>query len=104
MSSEKSKQVPFHFYVDLGKYAGVSAVSYEDFLRAIKQVQVESLIFHLERGDFEKWAADVLKDKRLAEQMAKIRNRTLPGLASATLRDHLLRLVSNRLTELKKTL
>jgi hypothetical protein len=100
-SLEKSKQVaPFHFYVDIGKYAGLSAASYEDFLRTIKQVNVESLNFHLERGDFEKWATDVLRDKKLTEEIAKIRNKKLRGL---TLRNRLNRTVSNRLKELTNT-
>ena len=35
MSLEKNKQIaPFHFYVDIGKYAGLSAASYEDFLKS----------------------------------------------------------------------
>jgi hypothetical protein len=55
------------------------------------------LNFHLERGDFEKWATDVLKDKKLTEEIAKMRNRKLCGL---TLRDCLHRAVSNRLKEL----
>ena len=101
MSLEKSKQVaPFHFYVDIGKYAGLSAASYEDFLRMIKQVKVESLNFHLMRGDFEKWATDVLKDKKLTEEIAKIRNRKLRGVI---LRNRLHRTVSNRLKELANT-
>jgi hypothetical protein len=101
MSLEKSKQVaPFHFYVDIGKYAGLSAASYEDFLRTIKQVKVESLNFHLMRGDFEKWATDILKDKELTEKIAKMRNRKLRGL---TLRNSLQRTVSNRLKELANT-
>ena len=100
MSLEKNRQVaPFHFYVDIGKYAGLSAASYEDFLRTIKQVKVESLNFHLERGDFEKWARDVLKDEKLTEEITKIRNRKLRGL---TLRNCLHRTVSNRLKELTK--
>jgi len=101
MSLEKSKQVaPFHFYVDIGEYAGLSAASYEDFLRMIKQVKVESLSFHLMRGDFEKWATDVLEDKKLTEEIAKIRNAKLRGL---TLRNRLSRTVSNRLKELANT-
>ena len=101
MSLEKSKQVaPFHFYVDIGKYAGLSAASYEEFLRTIKQVRVESLNFHLGRGDFEKWATDVLKDKKLTEEIAKMRNRKLRGL---TLRNRLHLTVSNRLRELTNT-
>jgi len=98
MSLEKNMQVaPFHFYIDIGKCTGLSAASYEDFLRTIKQVKVESLNFHLERGDFEKWSTDVLKDKKLTEEIAKIRNRKLRGL---TLRNCLHRTVSNRLKEL----
>jgi len=101
MSLEKSKQVaPFHFYLDIGKYAGLSAVSYEDFATMIKQVKVESLNFHLERGDFEKWATDVLKDKKLAEEMAKVKNRKLRG---PTLRNCLNKTVTNRLKELANT-
>lgn len=101
MNLEKSKQVaPFHFYVDIDKYAGLSAASYEDFLTTIKQVKVESLNFHLKRRDFEKWTTDVLKDKKLTEEIAKIRNKKLRGL---TLRNSLHRTVSKRLKELRNT-
>jgi hypothetical protein len=103
MSLEKIEHVahaPFHFYVDIGKYAGLSAASYEDFLRMIKQVKVESLNFHLEREDFEKWATDCLGDKKLTKKIAKIRNRKLRGL---TLRNCLYRTVSNRLKEITNT-
>jgi hypothetical protein len=31
------------------------------------------LIFHVGRGDFEKWALDVLKDKKLAKEIGKIK-------------------------------
>jgi hypothetical protein len=101
MSLEKCKQVaPFHFYVSIGKYAGLSAASYEDFVKMIMQVKAESLNFHLERGDFEKWATDVLKDKKLTEEIAKIRNRKLHG---QTLRNCLHKTVSSRLKELTNT-
>jgi hypothetical protein len=52
------------------------------------------------RGDFEKWATDVLKDKKLTEEIAKIRNAKLRGL---TLRNSLQRTVSDRLKELANT-
>ncbi len=101
MSLEQSQELAaFHFYVDIGKYAGLSAGSYEDFLRMIKQVNVKSLNFHIERGDFEKWATDVLKDKKLTEEIAKIKKRKLRGV---TLRNRLYRTVSNRLKELTNT-
>jgi hypothetical protein len=100
MSLQKSEHLanaPFHFYVDIGEYAGLSAASYEDFLRMIKQVKVESLNFHLERGDFEKWATDSLRDKKLTKEIAKIRDKKLRGL---TLRNLLYRTVSIRLKEI----
>jgi hypothetical protein len=39
LSLRKTEQVaPFYFCVDIGKYTGVSAGSYEDFLASIKRV------------------------------------------------------------------
>lgn len=98
MSLETTKQVaPFHFFLEIGKYSGLSAASYEDFLKKIRQVRAESLNFHLERGDFERWATDVLKDKKLTEVIARMRRRRLRGLI---LRIFLCIAVSNRLKEL----
>ena len=85
--------VPFHFFVDVGDYTGVSAASYEEFLASIRQVKVKSLSFHVKRGDFEKWASDVLKDEKLAKKIGKIKNQKLRGRA---LRNRLYRIVSKR--------
>lgn len=88
---------PFHFCVDIGDYTGVSAASYEDFLASIKQVKAKSLSFHLQRGDFQKWVLDILKDKKLAREIEKVRNQKLRGQA---LRNRLYRIVSERRKEL----
>jgi hypothetical protein len=84
---------PFHFYVGIGDYTGISAASYEEFLASIRQVEAKSLIFHVERGDFEKWVSDVLKDEKLAEEIGKIKNQKLRGQA---LRNRLYHIVSER--------
>lgn len=98
MSLRKLEQVaPFHFYVDIGDYTGISASSYEDFLMSIKKVNAKSLSFHVERGDFEKWASDTLKDEKLAKEIAKLKNKKLRGQA---LRNRLYHLVSERCKEL----
>lgn len=89
--------VPFHFCVGIGEYTGVSAGSYKDFLKSIKHVKVKSLSFHVERGDFQKWVLDVLKDKRLAKEIGKLKNQKLEGRA---LRNRLYRIVSKRNKEL----
>ena len=61
--TETEQVAPFYFCVEIGKYTGISAASYEDFLASIKRVEAKSLNFHIERGDFEKWVSDVLKDE-----------------------------------------
>jgi hypothetical protein len=66
-------------------------------LKSIKQVKAKSLSFHVERGDFQKWALDVLKDKKLAKEIGKIKRQKLKGQA---LRNRLYRIVSKRHKEL----
>jgi len=76
---------------------GISAMSCEDFLTGIKQVKAESLSFHLQRGDFQKWVLDILKDKKLAKEIEKVRKQKLRGQA---LRNRLYRIVYERRKEL----
>lgn len=98
MSLSKPEQIaPFHFYIDIGNYTGISAASYEDFLASIKKVKAESLNFHLKRGDFEKWALNTLKDEKLAREIGELNNWNLHGQA---LRNRLYRIVSERHHEL----
>ena len=92
MGFREPKQIaPFHFYADIGDYTGISAASYKEFLTSIRNVKAKSLSFHIERGDFEKWVLDVLKDKKLAKEIGKMKNQKLRGKA---LRNHLCRIVS----------
>jgi hypothetical protein len=94
---ESEKVAPFYFCVDVGKYTGINAASYKDFLTSIRQVDAKSLSFHIEREDFQKWASDVLKDKNLAQEIGKIKNQKLRGQA---LRNSLYHTVLNRYNEL----
>ncbi len=89
-----SEQVaPFYFCIDINNYTGISAASYEDFLASIKKVSAKSLYFHLDRGDFKRWVLYILKDKTLAREMTKLRNRRLRG---QVLRNSLYFIVFNR--------
>ena len=94
--STAKKVVPFYFCVDVGVYTGVSATSYEDFLTSIKQVEARSLNFHLNRGDFERWTLDILKDEELAREIGKLKSQKLSG---SVLRSRLERIVANRREE-----
>lgn len=98
MSVRKLEHItPFHFYIDIGDYTGISATSYEGFLTSIKQVEAKSLRFHMERGDFEKWVSDVLRDEKLAKEIGKLKSKKLYGQA---LRNRLYRIVFARRKEL----
>jgi hypothetical protein len=79
----KDKAVPkekaFLFFSSIGNYTGESAASIE---------------FHFYRGDFEKWFAETIGDKELAEQVGKLKNQNLP---IENLRYQLRKIVSKRL-------
>jgi hypothetical protein len=62
----------FYFYEDIGKPTGESANSLSDFLEKIKSVKLESLVFHLQRGDFQNWINKILGDSRLANRLGRI--------------------------------
>lgn len=89
----------FYFFTSIGNYTGVSATSFEEFIRKIKEVNIKSLEFHLYRGDFQKWADKTLEDRELAE---KIRSLQILKPVGNTLRDQLYFVASKRLEELKR--
>lgn len=65
----------------------------EEFLSIIKDVDVESLEFHMHRGDFEKWIRNGIGDSELAEKIGKLRD---AGLKGDNLRRNLYDVVSER--------
>jgi hypothetical protein len=90
----------FHFYTALGSYTGETATSLDVFERKIQVVPAVSLIFHLQRGDFQKWIEDTLGDAELAKRIARI-NVTRPA---EDLRKELLAIVQTRISELRREL
>ena len=95
-----SRENAFYFFTSVGNYTGQRAMSLEEFANKIREVKITSLEFHLYRGDFEKWTAEVLEDSELAEKISDLKN--LEPVMSA-LRDQLYLIVSKRLEELKST-
>lgn len=92
------REKEFFFFTSIGNYTGDHASSLEEFVNKIRQVNVKSLEFHLYRGDFEKWVAEVLEDKELANAIKSIQNFKPSGDA---LRDQLYLVVWKRYKELK---
>lgn len=64
----------FYFHVDGGR-APQPAASLWEFRDTLAEVPVDTLRYHLERGDFERWLRDVLHDEELARRLRKIRHR-----------------------------
>jgi len=96
-----SQKEAFYFFTSIGNPTGIIAISLEDFLKDIKEVNAKSLEFHLEREDFEKWASDILRDKKLTREIRYMRNQKLTGEA---LRNSLYSIVSKRYKDLTTSL
>ena len=91
------REKAFYFFTSIGNYTGSSAVSLKEFMEKINAVNVKSLEFHLSRGDFEKWTAEVLEDKWLANEINRIMS---SGLTGEALRNQLYLTVSRRFKRL----
>ena len=79
MFTPVSNEMSFSFYIEIDKPTGFTANSMKEFYSLIKQVVVDSLEFHLYRGDFENWLKDVCKDLELAEAFGSLKSEELKG-------------------------
>jgi predicted transcriptional regulator len=79
MFTSVSSEMSFNFYIEIDKPMGFTAHSMEEFYRFVKQVVVDSIEFHLYRGDFENWLKDVCKDLELAEAFGALKTEGLKG-------------------------
>lgn len=91
------REKAFYFFTSIGNYTGMSASSLKEFMERIGEVNVKSLEFHLYRGDFEKWMAEVLQDTELASDIRRLQKLSLMGNG---LRDQLSFTVSRRFKRL----
>lgn len=87
----------FEFRDESGRYFG-SAASLWEFLEAIKAAPVDSVQFHLHRGDFERWAGKALRDQELSRKLRKLANRRL---GKAESREALYSIVESHYRELE---
>jgi hypothetical protein len=94
LPAEKS----FHFYGDVGKPLNVLAASLGDFCEKIQRIDVGSIEFHMNRGDFEAWFTD-LGDIELARKMLLVREQKMNG---EDLRKKLYEIAKKRCEELTK--
>jgi hypothetical protein len=72
-------QRAFYFYTNIGAPTGQVASSLEDFNNKLKSVNVASIEFHMQRGDFENWIRDVFHNSKLAARLKLIKALGLKG-------------------------
>jgi len=88
----------FHFYADIGKPLNIYATSIQDFFDKILKIDIGSIEFHINRGDFEAWFTG-LGDIELARKTLLLREQKMFG---EKLRKKLHEIVKNRCEELTK--
>jgi len=90
VSAPVPENMGFHFYLVMDKPTDLTAKTLEEFYRIIKQVSVDSLEFHLYRGDFERWLKEACKEPDLADQAECMKT---AGIMGEDVRDGLLRVL-----------
>ncbi len=96
--SNATGEKAFHFYSAIEKPLNVYACSLPDFVQKIKNVDMQSLEFHVCRGDFESWFK-CLGDVELGKEMALLKDKNLCG---EELRQKLRDIVESRCTTLSR--
>jgi hypothetical protein len=61
----------FHFYTAIGNYTGITATNLSEFATKLQIIPLESITFHFQRKDFEKWIKYTIRDVALAERISK---------------------------------
>lgn len=63
----------FYFNLPTGEFTGVAARSIKEFCLALDKVPLESIMYHLNRGDLERWFREVILLEDVARELASIR-------------------------------
>ena len=90
----------FLFFEDIGKYTGRLATNLADFCENMETINIKSVTFHFERGDYERWIRETLHDVELARKLKRIKK----SGSGEELRNKILQAARKRLDELQKML
>jgi len=87
----------FHFYTELGKYTEITACSTVEFAEKFQIVPIQSVMFHFQGQDFQKWFKNTIGDEGLATRIDQI----MAQPSDEYLRKDLFKTVKDRITELQ---
>ena len=88
----------FHFFTELGKFTGITATITVEFAEKLQTVPIQSVTFHFQRQDFQKWLKNTIGDEELAKRINQIK----AGFQDENLRKALSTTVQNRIAELQQ--
>ncbi len=88
----------FTFFYEFARPTGLTVHSLNEFHSTLRIVDIKSIRFHIERGDFERWLRQVVVDDQLADEIAGISPKRLKG---ERLRKKVLQTIERRMKELK---
>lgn len=63
----------FHFYTAIGNYTGITATNLNEFAAKLQIIPMESITYHFQRKDFQKWIEYTIKDAALSERISRIK-------------------------------
>ena len=90
----------FHFFTELGKFTGITAISTMEFAEKLQTIPIQSVTFHFQRQDFQSWFKNTISDEELAKRFDHI---NLWTHDDENLRKELSETVQNRIAELTKS-
>lgn len=90
----------FRFYTELGKNTGITASSTVEFAEKLRIIPIQSVTFHFQRQDFQRWFRNNIGDEELAKRIDHI---NIWIHDDENLRKELSETVQNRITELTKS-
>jgi menaquinone-dependent protoporphyrinogen IX oxidase len=90
----------FQFYIELGKNTGITASNTIEFAEKLQIVPIQSITFHFQRQDFQRWLKITIGDEELAKRIDQINVWTHDD---ENLRKELSETVQNRIAELTKS-
>lgn len=64
----------FHFFTTDGHYTGETATSLIVFSKDLSGIDIQSIRYHFDRGDFQKWIRTTIGDEELANRVGSLEN------------------------------
>lgn len=90
----------FTFFYEFARPTERTVYSLKEFHSTLEVIDLKSIRFHTERGDFERWIRQVVGDDKLANELTRVSDEKLTG---EPLRKRILETIRNRIKELEET-